>query len=724
MPAWVAFRQSVTSFQSDKVAPWLALRNALGITIPLAVGAATGAVSGGVTMGMGALNVAFSDSSEPYAQRGFRMLRASVIVAIAVFAGALSGRHVATSVAVATGWAFAAGMLVALGQAAADIGALSLVVLVVFAAQPMPPEKAALAGLLAFAGGLLQTLLALVFWPLHRYDPERRALADLYLELARAAASPVTASDAPPASAQSTQAQAAIGTHGQNHSLEAERYRLLLSQAERIRLSLLTLARLRIRIRRESEGSPAGEVIERCLAISSSLLGSIGNSLLAGESGKTDPERLMELQSLAEGLREPGQHGPVPAMALDARIQMDALAGQLRSAAELTSHAMPEGAAAFAQSEAKQPWTLRIGGRMATLRANLTLKSAACRHAVRLSACIAVGEGLARGLNWPRPYWVPMTIAIVLKPDFSATFSRGVLRLAGTFAGLVIATGLFRWLSPGLGMQVALLGVMAFVMRCFGPANYGILVAAVTALVVLLFAIIGIDPKAVIAARGLNTVAGGAIALLAYWVWPTWERTQVSESMAQMLDAYRNYFRAIRESYLRPEVSLASELDRARVGGRLARSNLEASIDRSSGEPGSSAESVNLLGGMLASSHRLAHAMMALEAGLARRPLDRVRQGFHTLAIHIELTLYYLSAALRGSPLTGGDLPDLRQDHNDLVGLGDPLTERYALVNVETDRITNSLNTLSEEVLRWIDLQSNSAKQSHSHNRTPRRKEN
>ena len=686
----------------------MALRNAVGIAIPLTVGAATGAISSGVTMSVGALNVAFSDSSEPYAQRGGRMLRASIVVAIAVFAGAVSARNTATSVAVATVWACAAGMLVALGQAAADIGALSLVVLVVFAAQPMPPEKAALAGLLAFAGGLLQTLLAVVLWPVRRYDPERRALADLYLELARAAASPVAATDAPPASAQSIQAQTALATVGQNHSVEAERYRMLLSQAERIRLSLLALARLRIRIRREKEESPAGEVLDRCLAISSSLLSSIGNSLLAGESVKPDPERLLELQKLAERLRQPAQDGSpaLQAMALDARIQMDALAGQLRSALDLATHAIPQGAVAFERNEAKQPWSLRIGGPMATLRANLTLKSAACRHAVRLAACIAVGDGLARGLSWPRPYWVPMTIAIVLKPDFSATFSRGVLRLAGTFVGLSLATALFHLLSPGIGIQVALITVMVFVMRCFGPANYGILVAAVTAYVVLLFAILGIEPKGVMVARGINTVVGGAIALLAYWIWPTWERTQVSESMAQMLDAYRSYFRTIRESYQRPDNSLASELDRTRVAGRLARSNLEASIDRSGAEPGSSAESVNLLGAMLASARRLTHAMMALEAGLARSHPVPARPAFRTLADHIELTLYYLAAALRGSPLKRGDLPDLREDHHALARSGDSVSERYALVNVETDRITNSLNTLSEEVLRWIDLQS------------------
>ena len=43
-----------------------------------------------------------------------------------------------------------------------------------------------------------------------------------------------------------------------------------------------------------------------------------------------------------------------------------------------------------------------------------------------------------------------MTIAIVLKPDFSSTFSRGILRIGGTFAGLFMATVLFHYLHTGV----------------------------------------------------------------------------------------------------------------------------------------------------------------------------------------------------------------------------------------------------------------------------------
>src|SRR5579872_2494343 len=299
--AWSAFWQTVLRYQRDKVDPWLALRNTLGVALPLAAGVAFGTLSGGLVVATGALNVAFSDSQEPYIQRARRMLTASLLIGFAVFAGALCGHHHATAILVATGWAFAAGMLVALSTTAADLGTLSLVVLVVFAAFPMTLEKAAVSGLLAFAGGLLQTLLAVAFWPLRRYTPERRALADLYVELSRAASSPVQATEAPFASEQSTLAQNLLAALDRDHSIESERYRLLLSQAERMRLSLLALARLRNRIQREEPANPAIEILDRFLQLSTRALRSIGDSLVSGQPAAA-PDSLQQLHTLAESL--------------------------------------------------------------------------------------------------------------------------------------------------------------------------------------------------------------------------------------------------------------------------------------------------------------------------------------------------------------------------------------------------------------------------------------
>jgi hypothetical protein len=109
------------------------------------------------------------------------------------------------------------------------------------------------------------------------------------------------------------------------------------------------------------------------------------------------------------------------------------------------------------------------------------------------------------------------------------------------------------------------------------------------------------------------------------------------------------------------------------------------------------------LTGMLAASHRLIHATMALEAGLHGSRPAPAREAFRRFADDVELTLHSLAGALRGSPLERGDLPDLREDHHALTHSGDAAIERYALVNVETDRMTNSLNTLSEELLRSLN---------------------
>src|SRR5690242_19395601 len=151
-------------------------------------------------------------------------------------------------------------------------------------------------------------------------------------------------------------------------------------------------------------------------------------------------------------------------------------------------------------------------------------------------------------------------------------------------------------------------------------------------------------------------------------------------------------------------MQVSAELDHDRAAARLARSNLEASIDRLSAEPGTSAETLKLLAGILASSHRLVHGMMALEAGLLSSHPAPARAPFRRFADDVELTLYYLAAALRGSPVHATTLPNLREDHNALCHSGDALNDRYALVNVETDRMTNSLNTVSGELLRWLGV--------------------
>jgi uncharacterized membrane protein YccC len=52
--------------------------------------------------------------------------------------------------------------------------------------------------------------------------------------------------------------------------------------------------------------------------------------------------------------------------------------------------------------------------------------------ALRLALCMGIAEIVRQNLPYQRPYWVLLTVAIVLKPDFGSVFARGVQRTFGS----------------------------------------------------------------------------------------------------------------------------------------------------------------------------------------------------------------------------------------------------------------------------------------------------
>jgi uncharacterized membrane protein YccC len=371
----------------------------------------------------------------------------------------------------------------------------------------------------------------------------------------------------------------------------------------------------------------------------------------------------------------------------------------LRAAAELADHATPEGLKVFDEREDSNPWKLQVASWVATLRANLDWRSAFFRHAIRLAACVTISDAIGRTISWQRSYWIPMTVAVILKPDFTTTVSRGLLRLAGTFAGLFFATLLYHALPASAWRQLILVGLFTYLLRWMGPANYGVFSFAVSGLIVFLIAATGIAPAQVVVLRGLNTLAGGALALVAYLVWPTWERTQVGEALADMLDASRTYMQALLDRFIDPKASTTKVLNARRNAWRLSRSNAEASVDRVSSEPGISRERLNCFTSILASSHALMHAMIGLEAGVSQAPVNECPDAFRKFSQDVDFTLYFLSRALRGSTSAAGTLPKLREDHRRLVDTSRSLSAADRFIVLETDRITVSLNTLREQVM-------------------------
>lgn len=700
LPFWKSFWNTLTRFDSSDVSASMAARNSLCVAIPLVIGALLESPGKGLIAASGAINASFADGHEPYKRRLQKMLAASVMCGFAVFAGSSVGSNHGLAIVVSLLWAFAVGMLGSLGTAAADVGNISLFTLCVYASQSMTPGDAALSGLLALGGGLLQTASAFLLWPTRPYAPERRALANLYEALAAVAGSISKVTGEPPATAQMNAALLTLKSLTNDRTAQAERLLGLVQYAERIRLSLLVLVRLRRRIDRELPQDPVDHIENhQTVDAIDSFTRHYETSLRILAHGISLADYSTE-PNLAESRRLEGaflaQPAPlastfIAAMMRDVARQFETLNEQLDGVLELLLKAIAEKVAVPKQMKPHEPWQLKFKGRAATLLANLSFESAIFRHALRLSMCIAAGDAAGRLLHLERPYWVPMTIGIVLKPDFSATFSRGVLRIIGTMAGLTIATLLFHASPDGVWAHIVFVAVLTFFMRWLGPANYGFVAVTITAVVVIMIAGTGISPKEVIGARAGNTVVGGILALLSYALWPTWEKKKLRPLLADLLEAYRAYFRKTMDAYR--GASPASELDPIRHAARVARVNATSSLDRATVEPVTSREELATLNAVLAKANDFVKCVMALEAALPRERRSCDTDAFRQFEDAVDLCLSETGELLR-KETKGRDMP-IELPAVPQTGLaGGP----YSLLNQEAERMARALQLLAETV--------------------------
>ena len=134
----------------------------------------------------------------------------------------------------------------------------------------------------------------------------------------------------------------------------------------------------------------------------------------------------------------------------------------------------------------------------------------------RLALTLAATTAAYRWLALPNGYWIPMTVAIVLKADFHQTASRGLGRFAGTLLGAGLSTLLAAELRPEPVTTAVL--IVGFAWMCYAllRVNYALYAACITSYVVFLFAFIGLPERQVVTYRLASTALGGLCAMLSY----------------------------------------------------------------------------------------------------------------------------------------------------------------------------------------------------------------
>ncbi|HEX4214989.1 MAG TPA: FUSC family protein [Candidatus Dormibacteraeota bacterium] len=480
--------------------PWAdVIRCAIAIPMPLLVGVLTGNLDVAIFVTLGAIAGATSDRGGPLRTRALRVS----LPPVAAAAGLLIGHAV-----IGTGWiAVAAVALLSLVSAqisvlgaAASVAALQLLVYAAVASALKFPQPVYLPSLLVLAGGawaLLLTLVqALIEGPTR---PERIAVAAVFVALARLVA--------------------ATGTR------EAAAARQDLTQALNIAYDhllgdrVIATGRWRQLVRLAGLLNSTTPLVEATVALS--------------QTERHPPPGLSEaLIGVAEAVARHRPPPPMPAELVPDRPSLRAVCRGLEAVVRQIDQPA---------SDPMPGRRVPLWPRLRTWIGEALLGRSTWLYALRLALCMAAAEAVEQRLPLERPYWIVLTVAIVLKPDFGSVFARAVQRGLGTLIGVLIGAAVVAVVPPG-PLYLPVMAVFAGILPISVRRNYGMFSTFLTPLVIMLIDFGASGGPALVVARLLDTLIGcGLVLVIGYLLWPGTWRVRLGDQVADAIDVVAGY---------------------------------------------------------------------------------------------------------------------------------------------------------------------------------------
>jgi hypothetical protein len=586
-----------------------AARATVGVLTPLVIGFATHHIEYGTFAALGAVPAGMVSFQGVTRTRVLLVTLAVAGMAISTFVGGAAAYGMSWAlVPVIVLWCYVAGICAALGPAAIVVTTQWPVAVLIASAIPLRPADAALRAVLVLAGGLWQGALVVSSWAFSLGTAERTAMADSYATLSRYAAELAAGREEPPPPDTLPGTKALRDPNPLMRSIARQYLIDLLEESERIRTTLAVVRGAGTdgaSADRQHDHGLAGARRE-VLAASAAALGEIAEALRARPS-----QRQAHLDAARARLNPDGT--------VDGHAWSwagESLRGQLRSAIRITQRLNDTQPGLSRKATIRPTTRLPVREMLLTLRANVGVSSEAGRHALRLAIVAGVAEVIAQSAALPHGYWVTLTVLIVLRPDYGSTLYRGLQRAGGTVvgAGLGVATVLLghfgNWaLLTALGLS--LLGAYAVL-----TVNYLFFAIFLTDYVVVLLALLGLPADQTAVDRLIGTGVGAGLALLAYVLWPTWERTSASEKFARLILTECRFAALLLQGWSDPASEEARQAAASKLAARRARLDADASADRLTDEPERPPMTRELGQALISAGHRLAIATLALEAAV------------------------------------------------------------------------------------------------------------
>ena len=476
------------------------VRAAIAVCVPLAAGLAAHKPSLGLLPAIGGLIAVVVDVGGPYVARVKRVGSA------AVFGGAL-GLTIGTVIH-GRGWitvvvlVLVAGVSVLFSQlgSTGSVTGLQLLVYASFALGPLGALRPWWTGPVEFLLGVAWAMILIIpGWLLYPRAAEQHAVADVYHALAAGL-----------------------------HAIGTEEY----VAKRRAVVDALNTAYDQLLTARSAIGGTDPRLVRLVALLNHSHLVVEASTTLAIEGARPPPEVTDAIDRLADSILYGTPPPVIPPPWSDspgARALREALDGAVRL---LAGKDVPDG-------PPPPPPSLRerLGGLIDKIRGGRLVRV----YAVRLMASIGVAAVFSQVVPLQRSYWVVLTVAIVLRPDFGSVFARALQRGIGTIVGAVLGAIILAIVPYGLWLLVPA-AVLAALLPYGRVVNFGLLSTFLTPLIVVLLDLQGRSGWRLAEDRLIDTLLGCAIVLLVgYAPWPRSWQAHLPERFAEAVSRVARY---------------------------------------------------------------------------------------------------------------------------------------------------------------------------------------
>lgn len=299
----------------------------------------------------------------------------------------------------------------------------------------------------------------------------------------------------------------------------------------------------------------------------------------------------------------------------------------------------------FIKSEVAKRFLTKQNYDFEILVENFNLRSPIFKHSLRLATMTMIGYGVGILFEVQNPYWILLTLIVIMRPTFGLTKTRSKERTIGTLIGGALAVGivLLTQSTTVYGILAITSLVIAFSMV---QRNYKASATFITLSVVFIYALLRPDIFSVIQYRVTDTLIGAGLATLGnLLLWPAWEIQSMQNTLVGTVKANRVYLEEIIEFY-NQKGAVSDEYKVARKKAFLEMSDLSTAFQRMTQEPKSRQKNLDKVYEVAMLNNTFLSSLASLSTYILNNPTTPASESFNVVSARIVQNLLIAESIL------------------------------------------------------------------------------